>query len=468
MKDVAVLGVHPLLRGFPGFVLELARDGTVLESNGRMERALERQVVGAPLARVLDEPSQRKLETILNRAPFNPNADPADADGCGGAWELMLEGRDTLHPHSFYPVCDDEGVRMWLVEAPRDPRFDQMLEELASANTEQANTQRQLAKEKARLARALDELEREFRENERLSRQLQGQNEEVQAQNEELLAMTEELHAGQDHLLSANQQLERRTRELQIALGARNRFYAAMSHELRTPINAVMGYNDLLLASVWGPLNEHQELAVERSQRAARHLREMVNDVLDISRLESGRADVQTEEVHVGELVEETFESLRPLTESAGTELRLVRHDEVPAVHTDPRRVRQILMNLLSNAIKFGRGSPVVVHLGRGRGGGAVVEVTDGGPGIAEEDQARIWDEFVQLDRGDNLAGPTLEGTGLGLPIARRLAELQGGTLRAESVPGRGSTFRLFLPSVAPDVAPSGGFPSFLSSVILR
>ncbi|HEU4884821.1 MAG TPA: hypothetical protein VFT45_21365, partial [Longimicrobium sp.] len=234
MRDVQALGVHPLLRGFPGFVLELGRDGTVLESNGRLERALERQVVGAPLAQVLDGPSRRKLETILNRAPFD-----TDEDGCGGAWELMLEGRDTLHPHSFYPVCDDEGVRMWLVEAPRDPRFDQMLEELASANTEQANTQRQLAKEKARLARALDELEREFRENERLSRQMQGQNEEVQAQNEELLAMTEELHAGQDHLLSTNQQLERRTRELQIALGARNRFYAAMSHELRTPINAV-------------------------------------------------------------------------------------------------------------------------------------------------------------------------------------------------------------------------------------
>jgi signal transduction histidine kinase len=452
MKDLQALGVHPLLRGFPGFVLELGRDGTVLESNGRIERALERQVVGAPLARVLDGPSRRKLETILNRAPFDPDVDPADEGGCGGAWELMLEGRDTLHPHSFYPVCDDEGVRMWLVEAPRDPRFDQMLEELASANTEQANTQRQLAKEKARLARALDELEREFRENERLSRQLQGQNEEVQAQNEELLAMTEELHAGQDHLLTTNQQLERRTRELQIALGARNRFYAAMSHELRTPINAVMGYNDLLLAEVYGELSEQQELAVERSQRAARHLRELVNDVLDISRLETGRPEVVAEEVRATELVEELFENLGPLAEGTRTELRLIRHGDVPVIRTDPRRLRQILMNLISNAIKFGAGSPVWVHLSDGRAGGMVIEVTDGGPGIPDEDQARIWDEFVQLGRGDNLA-TSREGTGLGLPISRRLAAVLGGALDMSSAVGVGTTFRLTLPARPPAAA---------------
>ncbi|MBW3570246.1 MAG: hypothetical protein KY467_03995 [Gemmatimonadetes bacterium] len=449
MKDVAALGVHPLLRGFPGFVLELSRDGTVLESNGRLERALERQVVGGPLAAVLDAPSRRKLETILARAPFTAGAEAADADGCGAAWELMLEGRDALHPHSFYPVCDDEGGRIWLVEAPRDPRFDQMLEELASANTEQANAQRQLAKEKARLARALDELEREFRENERLSRQLQGQNEEVQAQNQELMAMTEALHAGQEHLLSANHQLERRSRELQIALGARNRFYAAMSHELRTPINAVMGYNDLLLAEAYGTLTEQQELAVERSQRAARHLRELVNDVLDLSRLESGRPEVQLDEVRAAELVQELFETLGPLAEGTGTELRLIAHGDVPAIRTDPRRLRQILMNLVSNAIKFGAGSPVWVHLSPGREGGVVMEVTDGGPGIPEEDQARIWDEFVQLGRGDNLAS-VREGTGLGLPISRRLAALLGGSLDLSSTAGVGTTFRLTLPARSP------------------
>jgi signal transduction histidine kinase len=274
----------------------------------------------------------------------------------------------------------------------------------------------------------------------------------MEAQNEELLAMTEELHAGQEQLLSSNHQLERRSRELQIALSARNRFYAAMSHELRTPINAVMGYNDLLLAEVWGPLNEKQELAVERSQRAARHLRELVNDVLDISRLESGRMDVVTEDVRLPELVSDVFDTLKPLTESAGTQLHLAEEDRVPVLQTDPRRLRQIMMNLLSNAIKFGEGSPVWVRLSRGRGGGALIEVTDGGPGIADDDQARIWDEFVQLDRGDNLSG-AVEGTGLGLPIARRLATALGATLDVSSTVGVGTTFRLTLPQAAPKSA---------------
>jgi signal transduction histidine kinase len=447
MKNAGALGLHPLLRGFPGIVLELGRDGTVAESNGALERALERGVAGHPLSSVLDASSARKLETILSRGPAVDDEAKSPVP-----WELMLEGRDTVEPHSFYPVWDEEGARLWLVECPRDPRFDSLYEELAAVNSEQANTQRQLAKEKARLSRALDELEREFAENERLSRALQGQNEEMEAQNEELLAMTEELHAGQEQLLTTNQQLERRSRELQLALSARNRFYAAMSHELRTPINAVMGYNDLLLAEVWGPLNEQQELAVERSQRAARHLRELVNDVLDISRLESGRAEVQTEEVRLSELVRDVFDTLRPLTESTRTELHLVPGDAVPPVHTDPRRVRQILMNLLSNAIKFGEGSPVMVRLDRGRTGGVVIEVTDGGPGIPDEDHARIWDEFVQLDRGDNLASPAAEGTGLGLPIARRLASVLGGTLDVSSTVGVGTTFRLVLPQSAPKV----------------
>ncbi len=215
----------------------------------------------------------------------------------GEAWELMFEGADAVLPVAFSTTrTSDEGrERLWLVELPRDARGSRVHEELHEVNSELVNTKRDLTKEKARLVRALDELERELHENERLSQEFQRQNEEMEAQNEELLAMTEELHAGQDQLLQLNHQLERRTRELQIAISARNRFYAAMSHELRTPINAIMGYNDLLLASVYGRLAEQQELAIERSQRAARHLRELVGDILDISRIELGKFDVQPE-----------------------------------------------------------------------------------------------------------------------------------------------------------------------------
>jgi signal transduction histidine kinase len=441
-------GLHPALRAFPGVVLELAPDGVVLESNGCLERALERGVAGTRLDALLDPASRLKLAEMLRRRPA-PGEPPVP-------WELILEGRDTLAAHSFYPVWSSDepgGDRVWLVECPRDPRFGAVHQELAAVNSEQASTQRQLGKEKARLGRALDELERELGENAQLSRTLQQQNDEMETQNEELLAMTEELHAGQDQLLGLNHQLERRSRELQLALSARNRFYAAMSHELRTPINAVMGYNDLLLASVYGPLGEQQELAIERSQRAAQHLRELVDDVLDISRLEAGRAQLTPEPVELAALVDEVFTALKPMAQAMGVEMRLNAAGAVSVV-SDRRQVRQVLENLVSNAIRFGGGAPVFVRVQAARGGGAQVEVVDGGPGIAPEDQGRIFDEFVQLARDENGDSTGVDGTGLGLPIARRVARLLGGQLDLSSTVGVGSTFRFTLPD---RVADAGG-----------
>ncbi len=444
MKNLAGTELHPALRAFPGAVLELAPDGVVMASNGRLERELSRGLAGRLLADALDAASALKLAELLRRGG-EPQGDPP------ALWELILEGRDSLHPHAFYPVWDEEsgGERIWLVECPADPRFTAIHDELAAVNSEQAGTQRQLAKEKARLGRALDELERELSQNSRLGRALQAQNEEMEAQNEELLAMTEELHAGQEQLMSVNHQLERRTRELQLALSARNRFYAAMSHELRTPINAVMGYNDLLLASVYGSLNEQQELAIERSQRAAQHLRELVDDVLDISRIEAGRMDVVPERVELRRVVEDLFATLRPAADAGYSELQLrVEGDGV--VTTDPRRVRQVLLNLISNAMKFGAGSPVWVRVQPSREGGVQVEVTDGGPGIAPDDLGRIFDEFVQLARDENGDSAGIDGTGLGLPIARQLARLLGGRIDVSSTVGVGSTFRLTLPPAPP------------------
>jgi signal transduction histidine kinase len=238
----------------------------------------------------------------------------------------------------------------------------------------------------------------------------------------------------------------------------RGRFFAAMSHELRTPVNAVLGYNDLLLAGVYGPLAPTQEHGIARSQRAAHHLLELINDVLDLSKLEAGKMDVAVEPVPLAEFLDDLLVTIRPMAEERGCELRLERAGCDCAVETDPRRLRQILLNLLSNATKFGAGGPVVVHCtqvphgaplpgGAGRGGrrrtaddAVVVAVTDAGPGIPRADQQRIFEEFVQLP------GATPGGTGLGLPISRRLAELLGGHLTLESTPGRGSTFAVTIP----------------------
>ncbi len=225
---------------------------------------------------------------------------------------------------------------------------------------------------------------------------------------------------------------------------ARGRFFAAMSHELRTPLNAIMGYNDLLLAGVYGPLAHAQQSGIERSQRAARHLHELVNDVLDLSKLEADKMELEEAPVAVPALVEELFSTLHAMADSRGSALRMECDHGVPPLSSDPRRVRQILLNLLSNAIKFGAGHPVVVRCTPHPHGGLRVDVTDQGPGISPADQERIFEEFVQLPSA------ATGGTGLGLPISRRLANLLGGSLQVTSAEGAGSTFTLELPPKLP------------------
>ncbi|HEX8695996.1 MAG TPA: ATP-binding protein [Longimicrobium sp.] len=226
------------------------------------------------------------------------------------------------------------------------------------------------------------------------------------------------------------------------AEASRDRFYAMVSHELRTPISTIMLYNDLLLSGVYDPVTEAQREAVERSQGSARHLLELINDLLDLSKLEAGRMDARTEEVEVASLVDAVHADLLPMAREHGCELVLEVRERPLPVLGDARRIRQILLNLLSNAIKFGSGRPIEVRCGSD-GAGVSIEVSDHGPGIAPGDLPRIWEDFVQLGDGEG------RGTGLGLPIARRLAELLGGRLEVFSTPGAGSTFRFFLPHVS-------------------
>ena len=245
-------------------------------------------------------------------------------------------------------------------------------------------------------------------------------------------------------LTMANEELSRRQEELERAMNARSRFYASMSHELRTPINAVLGYSTLLLENIYGPLNEKQTEGIQRTQRAAKHLLELVNDVLDLSKIEAGKIDLRLQPVSFPGIVEELFVTVRPLADKFGSTLNLESETRPVSVVSDPRRVRQILLNLLSNAIKFGGNKPITVRVEPQEDGGVCVEVSDKGAGIPAEDQERIFHEFVQLGKTQ-----LQEGTGLGLPISRRLAELLRGSLTLESRVGEGSRFRLMLPATA-------------------
>ncbi|HYW07545.1 MAG TPA: ATP-binding protein [Longimicrobium sp.] len=223
------------------------------------------------------------------------------------------------------------------------------------------------------------------------------------------------------------------------AVAARERFFAMVSHELRTPVSAMMLYNELLLSSVYGVLGADQRDAVERSQRCAGELLDLINDLLDLSKLEAGKMEARFEEVELGELVDSVVAGAREMARDGACELRVKIAERPVWVTGDGRRIRQILLNLLSNALKYGPGHPVTVAVEPGASE-VVIEVRDGGPGIAAADLSRIFDDFVQL--GDSPAA----GTGLGLPIARRLAQLLGGSLEAASEPGAGSTFRLQIP----------------------
>ena len=196
-----------------------------------------------------------------------------------------------------------------------------------------------------------------------------------------------------------------------------------------------------MLERIYGPLNDKQAEGIERTQRAARHLLELVNDVLDLSKIEAGKIDLRLQPVTFPSLIEDLFVTVRPLADEHGSALELKMQGDIRVV-TDPRRVRQILLNLLSNAIKFGAGKPIEVTCERRQDNGVIIEVTDHGAGIPPADHERIFQEFVQLGKTQ-----LQDGTGLGLPISRRLAELLHGTLVVRSTPDEGSTFTLSLPA---------------------
>jgi signal transduction histidine kinase len=266
-----------------------------------------------------------------------------------------------------------------------------------------------------------------------------------------LKEQAESLARAMEDLKTLNEELNERQMELERAMAARSRFYASMSHELRTPINAVLGYSTLLLENIYGPLNEKQTEGISRTHKAAKHLLELVNDVLDLSKIEAGKIDLRLQPVQFPQLIEDLFVTVRPLADQFGSPLALQHEGEPLKVISDPRRLRQILLNLLSNAIKFGRGKPIQVCSRRMPDDGVMVEVRDEGEGIAPSDLEKIFDEFVQLGKTQ-----LTEGTGLGLPISRRLAEMLSGELEVESELGVGSTFRLRIPANAGTLSARG------------
>ncbi|XHF14902.1 ATP-binding protein [Archangium gephyra] len=218
----------------------------------------------------------------------------------------------------------------------------------------------------------------------------------------------------------------------------KTRFISNVSHELRTPISSVLNLSRLMLDRIDGPLNAEQEKQLLFIRKSGEALQELIDDLLDLAKIESGRSEVLCTRFFVADLLGALRGMLRPLRVTEGVSLVFDEPEGLPELHTDERKLSQILRNLVSNALKFTRQGEVRVAARVGPRDTVVFSVRDTGVGIAPEDQERIFEEFVQVE-GPHQQG--VKGTGLGLPLSRRLAELLGGSLTVESQPGQGSTF---------------------------
>jgi len=281
---------------------------------------------------------------------------------------------------------------------------------------------------------------------------------ELTSQNQELLRTLEELRARDRELLALNKELEDTNRGV-VALYAeldekadylrraselKSRFLSNMSHEFRTPLNTILSFCRLLLDEADGPLNEEQRRQVEFARKAADGLLDLVNDLLDLAKVEAGKTVVRKESFEVRELFGALRGMLRPLLATSAVELVFEEPVGLPTLETDEGKVSQILRNFISNALKFTERGEVQVSA-QWRGDRVVFAVADTGIGIAPQDQELIFQEYTQLD---SHVQRRVRGIGLGLPLSRRLAELLGGRILLESEPGVGSTFSLDVPVV--------------------
>jgi signal transduction histidine kinase len=215
-----------------------------------------------------------------------------------------------------------------------------------------------------------------------------------------------------------------------------------MSHELRTPLNAILGYTELIVDEIYGPVPERIRDVLERVQKSGQHLLGLINAVLDLSKIEAGQIVLSLDDYSLKDVVQTVYTAVEPLAAEKGLALRAAVAPDLPAGRGDAGRLNQVLLNLVGNAIKFTDAGAVTIRAAA-EDGQLVVSVQDTGPGIAAADQERIFEEFQQVDGSHTRPKG---GTGLGLAIARRIVELHGGRIWVDSQPGAGSTFTFTVP----------------------
>jgi signal transduction histidine kinase/HAMP domain-containing protein len=237
-------------------------------------------------------------------------------------------------------------------------------------------------------------------------------------------------------------EIEEKGRQLEVASQHKSQFLANMSHELRTPLNAILGYTELILDNIYGETPQKMRGVLERVQRNGKHLLGLINDVLDLSKIEAGQLTLALADYSLKEVVQNVFSAVESLANEKKLALRIEMPSTLPTGRGDERRLTQVLLNLVGNAIKFTDQGEVAVKASA-TNGAYTLSVCDTGPGIPPADQAKIFEEFQQADSS---ATKKKGGTGLGLSIARRIIEMHGGRIWVESQVGKGATFSINLP----------------------
>ena len=271
-------------------------------------------------------------------------------------------------------------------------------------------------------------------ERERLYVELQRASAQLEAKVREATA----------ELAHQNELLRRQALALEQASEAKSQFLANVSHEFRTPLNAILGYSLMLIGGFYGPLTEEQARTIQRIDANSKHLATLINDVLDIERIEAGRMPLQISQFPVQDVVDEVLEELEGVIAQSPVAVSVNVLPDVPRFRSDRQKVKQILVNLLSNAIKYTKDGTIEIIVRHSAAPGLIdLSVKDSGIGIAHEDHTRIFEPFQQAKRA--ITRPQ-GGTGLGLAISRRLARMLGGDIKVESALGAGSTFTVAIP----------------------
>ena len=247
-------------------------------------------------------------------------------------------------------------------------------------------------------------------------------------------------------------EIEDKGRQLETASRHKSEFLANMSHELRTPLNAIIGFSEVLSERMFGEINDKQAEYLTDILESGRHLLSLINDILDLAKIEAGRMELEPADFNLAAAIDNTLVLVRERAQRRGITLTRSIDERLGDIRADERKVKQVLLNLLSNALKFTPEGGRIAVAADVHDGAAEISVTDTGVGIAPEDQAAVFEEFRQV----GATARKVEGTGLGLAISRKFIELHGGRIRVESVVGTGSTFAFTLPLPDGRHAPSG------------